>query len=251
MPVARNAPDAPCRPGVIPVRSNRKMSCMVMTSPSMPVISEIAVTLRGAVGQARHLDDRYRRPTRSAAGSAAPGCSGWPSRPSCRGGTARRAALLAWIGRQAAVVAGVHRLQHVERFLAADLADDDAIGPHTQGVDRPARAARTAPLPSMFAGRVSSRTTWRCRSISSAASSMVTTRSSSPMKLESMFSSVVLPAPVPPETMMFSRQATAALQEVEHRLRSATRARPGRRRRADRCGSGGSTAPGRRAPAAG
>ena len=32
-------------------------------------------------------------------------------------------------------MAGVHRLQHVERFFAADLADDDAIGPHTQGVD--------------------------------------------------------------------------------------------------------------------
>ena len=38
-------------------------------------------------------------------------------------------------GRQAAVVARVHRLQHVERFFAANLADDDAIGPHTQGVD--------------------------------------------------------------------------------------------------------------------
>ena len=36
--------------------------------------------------------------------------------------------------RQRAVVAGVHRLQHVERFFAADLADDDAVGPHTQGV---------------------------------------------------------------------------------------------------------------------
>ena len=32
-------------------------------------------------------------------------------------------------------MAGVHRLEHVERFLAADLADHDAIGPHTQGVD--------------------------------------------------------------------------------------------------------------------
>ena len=32
-------------------------------------------------------------------------------------------------------MAGVHRLQHVERFFAADLADDDAIGAHTQGVD--------------------------------------------------------------------------------------------------------------------
>ncbi len=38
-------------------------------------------------------------------------------------------------GRQRSVVAGVHRLQHVERFFAAHLADDDAIGAHTQGVD--------------------------------------------------------------------------------------------------------------------
>ena len=33
-----------------------------------------------------------------------------------------------------AVVAGVHGLQHVERFGAAALADDDPVGPHTQGV---------------------------------------------------------------------------------------------------------------------
>ena len=37
--------------------------------------------------------------------------------------------------RQAAVVAGVHGLQHVQRLGAADLADDDAIGPHAQRVD--------------------------------------------------------------------------------------------------------------------
>ncbi len=36
---------------------------------------------------------------------------------------------------QAAVVTGIHRLEHVERFFAADLADDDAIRTHTQGVD--------------------------------------------------------------------------------------------------------------------
>src|SRR5579862_8799620 len=36
---------------------------------------------------------------------------------------------------QRAVMARVHRLQHVERFLAAHLADDDAVGTHTQGVD--------------------------------------------------------------------------------------------------------------------
>ena len=33
-----------------------------------------------------------------------------------------------------AVVAGVHGLEHVERLAAAALADDDAVGPHTQGV---------------------------------------------------------------------------------------------------------------------
>ena len=36
---------------------------------------------------------------------------------------------------QTAVVAGVHGLEHVERFFAADLADDNAIGTHTEGVD--------------------------------------------------------------------------------------------------------------------
>ena len=45
MPVALNRPvTLPFWP--IPVRSNTKMSCMVMTSPSMPVISEMPVTLR-------------------------------------------------------------------------------------------------------------------------------------------------------------------------------------------------------------
>jgi hypothetical protein len=32
------------------------------------------------------------------------------------------------------VVAGVHRLQHVESLGAADLAEDDPVGAHTQGV---------------------------------------------------------------------------------------------------------------------
>ena len=34
-----------------------------------------------------------------------------------------------------AVVAGVHRLEHVQRLATATLADDDAIGPHSQAVD--------------------------------------------------------------------------------------------------------------------
>ena len=36
--------------------------------------------------------------------------------------------------RQRAVVARVHRLEHVERLRAANLADDDAVGPHAQCV---------------------------------------------------------------------------------------------------------------------
>ena len=36
--------------------------------------------------------------------------------------------------RHRAVVAGVHRLKHVERFAGANLADDDPVGPHAQRV---------------------------------------------------------------------------------------------------------------------
>ena len=71
--------------------------------------------------------------------------------------------------RQAAVVAGVHGLQHVERFFAADLADDDAVGTHTEGVDhelpladgalafdvgRPRLEPHHVPLPQHQLGRV-------------------------------------------------------------------------------------------------
>src|SRR5437667_2490919 len=37
-------------------------------------------------------------------------------------------------GGERAVVAGVHRLQHVERLATACLADDDAVGPHAERV---------------------------------------------------------------------------------------------------------------------
>ncbi len=97
---------------------------------------------------------------------------------------------------------------------------------------------RTAPLPSMLGGRVSSRTTWRCRIINSAASSMVTTRSRFEIKPESTLRSVVLPAPVPPETMMFRRHATAARRNssigcviVSRPTMSSAPTRPVRKRR--------------------
>ena len=68
----------------------------------------------------------------------------------------------------------------------------------------------TAPRPSTFAGRDSSRTTWPCWRDSSAASSMVTIRSWSGIMPDSAFRNVVLPEPVPPDTTMFSRARTHA-----------------------------------------
>ena len=37
--------------------------------------------------------------------------------------------------RQRAIVAGIHRLKHVQCLFAADLADNNAIGAHTQAVN--------------------------------------------------------------------------------------------------------------------
>ena len=59
-----------------------------------------------------------------------------------------------------------------------------------------------APRPSALGGRDSSDTKCGCISFSSAASSMVISRSPTGIRFDSTFSSVVLPEPVPPETMM-------------------------------------------------
>src|SRR5258707_652602 len=69
---------------------------------------------------------------------------------------------------------------------------------------------RIAPLPSMLGGRVSRRTTCSCFICNSAASSMVTMRSLLGMYPERTFSTVVLPAPVPPEISRLSRPLTMA-----------------------------------------
>ena len=97
------------------------------------------------------------------------------------------------------------------------------------------RALRTssrigiAPLPSMFGGRDSSVTTCSWRSWSSAASSIVTIRSSFGMNDERTLRVVVLPEPVPPDTKMFSRASTQARRKsnmsavaVPKRIRSST-----------------------------
>ena len=112
----------------------------MMTSPSMPVISEIAGHLARAVRQARDLDDQVDRrgdllPDRALRNIQV-------GHRHHRVEAIERVARAVGVDRrQAAVVAGVHRLQHVERFFAADLADDDAVGPHTQRVDHQLRAA--------------------------------------------------------------------------------------------------------------
>ena len=65
----------------------------------------------------------------------------------------------------------------------------------------------------MLAGRDSSRSTWSWCSWSSAASSMVTMRSSVGMNDESTLSVVVLPEPVLPDTTMLSRPLTQAARK--------------------------------------
>ena len=126
--------------------------------------------------------------------------------------------------RQAAVVAGVHGLQHVQRLFAADFADDDAVGPHAQGVAHQVAAGVTAPLPSMFAGRVSSRTTCRWRSCSSAASSMVTMRSLSRDEARQDVEQRRLAGAGAAGDDDVEPAGDRGLEEVEHRLASATRA---------------------------
>ena len=110
------------------------MSCMETTSPSMPVISASADHFAGAVAEAADLNDdvdgRGDLPANGAVGNvqAAHGDHGFQAAQ----GVARRVRVN---GGQRAVVARVHGLQHVQRFFAANLTDDDAVGAHTQGVD--------------------------------------------------------------------------------------------------------------------
>ena len=66
----------------------------------------------------------------------------------------------------------------------------------------------TSPLPKASGSRVSRRTTWASRSLSSAESSMVTTRSLSGTYWDRALSRVVLPAPVPPAISRLRRAST-------------------------------------------
>ena len=69
---------------------------------------------------------------------------------------------------------------------------------------------RTAPWPSTLGGRVSRRTTFSCCKLQFGRIFDGDQRSLSGMYWESMFRKVVLPAPVPPEIRMLMRARTAA-----------------------------------------
>ena len=99
----------------------------------MPVISAIAGDLALAVGQARQLDDQVDGAGDLAAdrGDRHRHAGHAEHLLEARNRIARR------IGvdrRHRTFVAGVHRLQHVEGFLAAALAEDDPVGTHAQRV---------------------------------------------------------------------------------------------------------------------
>ena len=205
----------------------------------------------GAVVEALEVDDRGRAPTRSAGGSP---CIGRSS-PAISTIVSMRASAsrgrVGVDGRQRALVAGVHRLEHVERLGAADLADDDPVGPHAQRVAdeladrdlavaldvlRARLEAEDVVLVELELGGVLDR------------DDPVGVRGST---AESAFSSVVLPVPVPPEMRMLSSALTQRDEEVGGLLRRACRCGAGRRASAASARTCGSSAAGPRATAAG
>ena len=74
-----------------PWRSKMKMSCIVMTSPSMPTISEIWSQLARAIGEPAHLHHDVDRARDLLPHAPSRGGRGSPWRSWSRGGSARRA----------------------------------------------------------------------------------------------------------------------------------------------------------------
>ena len=110
-----------------------KTSWVVMMSPSMPTISVMAVMRRVPSLKSRLLDDQVDCAGHLLADGAHRQVH---ARHQDHGlqtgqGVARGVGVQ---GRDRAVVAGVHGLEHVERRGVTDLADDDAVGAHAQGV---------------------------------------------------------------------------------------------------------------------
>ncbi len=130
-----------------------------------------------AVVHSLHLDNDVNGRSDLLHGSTAAKFPTPPCRSSARCGTGRRGWLLAWTVVIDPVVAGVHRLQHVEGLAGAHFAHDDPVGAHAQGVAAPDPAGSPRPCPRCSPAGFPAVPTWGCCSCSSAASSMVTTRS--------------------------------------------------------------------------
>ena len=157
-------------------KSNRNTSCNVITSPSMPTTSVMWVTRR-VPSEPRLVDDHVDRRTPSARGSLAPA-----------GRTRHQHHRLEAGERIPRRVSSMHRgdepswpvfmaCSMSERGAVADLADDDPVGPHPQRVaDQVADGDLAPALEVGRTGLEPEHVSWR--SCSSAASSMVTIRSS-------------------------------------------------------------------------
>ena len=106
---------------------------MAITSPSMPQTSETWVTRRPPSRCTGDLDDQIDRADDLGADGLGRQAHVAHLNHIFDAGQCV-AGVVGMDRRHAAVVAGVHRLQHVESLAAADFTDDDAIGAHPQGV---------------------------------------------------------------------------------------------------------------------
>ena len=139
--------------------------------------------------------------------------------------------VLAWTVRQRPVVARVHGLEHVQGLSAADLADDDPVGPHAQRVaDELANGDLALAFDVLRSGLESEDVTLvepeLCGVFDRENSFVVRDRRRERVE------SVVLPEPVPPEMSTFSsarmhaaRNSTDSVESVPSRTRSVRSSR--------------------------
>ena len=124
----------------MPCSTNRNSSCITTRSPSMPAISVIDVILR---------EPSRRRDCWTINWIAPDICSRTtrigeidPAHQRHRFDSADRVARRVRVQRgERAVVAGVHRLEHVQRLAAAALADDDPVRVASAGRCEPGRGS--------------------------------------------------------------------------------------------------------------
>ena len=210
-PIGRISPiTLPC--SSTPSRTNLKISCIRMISPSMPVISATEVTRR--LPSCRRSSWHTTLMAEAIWARADFGLMSMPDMPiiCSRRDRASRGVLACRV-----VIEPSWPV-----FIACSMskASPERISPRMtrSGRMRSAFFTRsrwlTSPRPSMLDGRVSRRTTWLCCNCSSAESSIVTTRSWLPIDADSALSMVVLPEPVPPETITLRRLATTAFSIV-------------------------------------